>query len=153
MWIRFWNPEFFTTLNGRRSSTINCRIAPEIAFALLELCGSLAANNCNFKRACWPEWVVCFVQAVASEHSEDVDWRYVLFFFARNQLGLLCFRYISISFGQGTTCMQLWSYPQACFPLQSQSVAICSPLLSCLALFSKDSFLSTMFVTQQLHIQ
>lgn len=74
-------------------------------------------------------------------------------FFARNQLGLLCFCYISISFSQGTTYMQLWSYPQACFSLQSQSVAICSPLLSCLALFSKDSLLSTMFVTQQLPFQ
>lgn len=70
-----------------------------------------------------------------------------------NQLGLLCFRYISISCGQGTTCMQLWSYPQACFSLQSQGVAICSPLLSCLALFLKDSLLSTMFVTQQLPFQ
>ena len=70
-----------------------------------------------------------------------------------NQLGLLCFRYISISCGQGTTCMQLWSYPQACFSLQSQGVAICSPLLSCLALFSKDLLLSTMFVTQQLPFQ
>ena len=61
-------------MNGRRSLTMNCRIAQEIAFALLELCGSLAENN--VERACWPEWVVCFV--VASERSEDVDCRYVL---------------------------------------------------------------------------
>lgn len=40
-----------------------------------------------------------------------------------------------------------------CFSLQSQGVAICSPLLSCLALFSKDLLLSTMFVTQQLPFQ
>ena len=57
---------------------INCRIAPKIAFTLLELCGSLVANNT--KRASWPEWVVCCIEAVASEHSEDVDCRYLLCF-------------------------------------------------------------------------
>ena len=68
-WSRFWNPEFWTTLNGRRSLTINCRMAPEIAFALLELCGSLAENN--VQRTCLLEWVVCLT--VAASTSEDVD--------------------------------------------------------------------------------
>ena len=60
-WSRFWNPEFWTTLNGRRSLTVNYRMAPEIAFALLELCGSLAENN--VKRTCLLEWVVCLTVA------------------------------------------------------------------------------------------
>ena len=77
-WTRFWNPEFCTTLNGHRSSTTNRRIAPEIAFTLPEFCGSLAANN--VKSACWPEWVVFFIETVVSEHSEDVDCRHMLRF-------------------------------------------------------------------------
>ena len=42
---------------------------PQIAFALLELCGSLAENN--VQRTCLLEWVVCLT--VAASASEDVD--------------------------------------------------------------------------------
>ena len=122
---------------------INCRIAPKIEFTLLELCGSLVANNT--KRASWPEWVICCIEAVASEHSEDVDCRYLLCFLCTWSVRFVVFPlYFNITWSGHN--LHAWSYPQDCFPLRSRSVAICLLSLSCLALFCKTCFYLSCFL-------